>query len=367
VEPEPPRKVAVLIDSLLGGGAERVAVENARALDPNRYVGHLIVTRISGPLEALVRDSGLACTVLGRRRGFSPRAFLTARSVVRSVDLLHAHKFPGAMWGSLIAWSSRRPLIVHEHTFDGRSSRLRSFGYRHVIARAAKRILCVAPSVEAALIDDGVPRALLQVIPNGVPVDVAVPRTKARAELALEDAGIVIGLIARLRPEKQHELALEALALLRAQGHDVTLCCVGDGPRLDELQQLAGRLGIAAHVVWAGERPNAGRLVRAFDIAVLCSAYEGMPLAALEVLVAGVPLVATAVGSLPILLAEGGGRVVPNGDVRALANALSAELALLDNETRAATASTAAERFGLERMIRDIQHVYDEVLAGQRP
>lgn len=361
-----PRKVAILIDSLLGGGAERVAVDIARALDSERYAAHLIVTRNSGPLEALVRESGLACTVLGRRRGFSPRAFLTARSIVKSGSLLHAHKYPGGMWGSLIAWSSARPLIVHEHTFDGRPSASRRLGYRYLISRAAKRIICVAPSVAASLADEGVPAALLEVIPNGVPTDVAIPRAEARAELGLDPSRIVIGLIGRLRPEKRHELALEALAMLRQADHDVALCCVGDGPRRDELQRLASQLGVASHVVWAGERPNAGRLVRAFDVAVLCSAYEGMPLAALEVLVAGVPLVATAVGSLPLLLAQGGGRLVPSGDSRALATALAAELALLGRGERTASTSAAAEQFGLPRMIRDIQRVYDEVLTEQR-
>jgi glycosyltransferase involved in cell wall biosynthesis len=361
-----PRKVAILIDSLLGGGAERVAVDIARALDSERYAAHLIVTRSSGPLEAVVRESGLACTVLGRRRGFSPRAFLAARSIVRNVSLLHAHKYPGGMWGSLIAWSARRPLIVHEHTFDGRPSAARKLGYRFLISRAAKRIICVAPSIAASLVDEGVPAALLEVIPNGVPTDAAIPRAEARAELGLDSSRIVIGLIGRLRPEKRHELAVEALAILREEGHDVTLCCVGDGPRLDELQRLATELGVASHVVWAGERPNAGRLVRAFDVAVLCSAYEGMPLAALEVLVAGVPLVATAVGSLPLLLAEGGGRLVPSGDSRALATSLAAELALLGHEQRTASMHAAAEQFGLPRMIRDIQRVYDEVLIDRR-
>ena len=90
---------------------------------------------------------------------------------------------------------------------------------------------------------------------------------------------------------------------------------------------------------------------------------EGMPLAALELLVAGVPLVATAVGSLPELVADGGGRVVPSGDANALAKALAAELADVGFRDRQLAAERARTRFGLERVALDVQRVYDEILA----
>ena len=358
--------MTILIDSLLGGGAERVAVEAASRLDRDRYVPHLLVTRHSGSLEQIALDHGIACTVLGRQRGFHPRAFLRARAVVRDGDLLHSHKFEGSMWGALLARAARRPLVAHEHTFDGRQSRRRTFGYRYLIAPTASRILCVSGPVAASLVAEGVAPDLLEVVPNGVPIEGLLDRESARAELGVEPVGVVIGFVGRLRREKRHELALQALALLRREGHDVTLCCVGDGPRLEELRVLAEQLGVGEHVRWSGEVPNAGRLVSAFDVAVLCSEYEGMPLAALEFLVAGIPLVATAVGSLPQLLADGGGTVVPPGDARALADALAAELAVHDPERRGRALESARAQFGLERLAGDLSRVYDEVLACAR-
>lgn len=361
-----PRKVVVMIDSLLGGGAERIAIELAGALDPDRYRPHLLVTRHSGPLQQLVRDAGLECTVLERRGAVDLGALRRARAIVRSSDLLHAHKFEGAMLGALVARAAGRPMVAHEHTFNGRPNAKRRLAYRHLIAPAARRIVCVAPSIAESLVAYGVPAELLKVIPNGVPTGIALEREAAREELRLSPSGIVIGIVGRLRPEKRHDLALEAFALLRREGRDVTLCCVGDGPELDELRTLGATLGVLDHVSWAGERPNAGRLVRAFDVVVLCSDYEGMPLAALEALVAGVPLVATAVGSLPELVSHGGGRVVMPGDARALADALAVELDELDLERNDRASASARELFGLKRAAAALQQVYDQASGAGR-
>lgn len=358
-----PRRVTILVDSLLGGGAERVAVETACALDPTRYVAHLLVTRHGGPLEELVRANGLECTILDRRRGFHPRAFARACRAVRDSSLVHAHKLEGSMWGAAMARITRRPLVAHEHTFDGTRTRRRTLGYRYLIAPTASRILCVSDYVAASLRDEGVQARLLETVPNGVRTDLALPRATARAELGLDPAATVVGIVGRLRPEKRHDLALQALNAVRAAGHDVVLCCVGDGPLRGSLETLAAELGLAEHVVFAGELPDAGRLAKAFDVGLLCSVYEGMPLAALELLVAGVPLVATAVGSLPELVADGGGRVVPSGDANALAEALAAELADVGFRDRQLAAERARTRFGLERVALDVQRVYDEILA----
>ena len=365
MEAHKPRRIVVLIDSLLGGGAERVAVELAGALDPTRFTAHLLVTRHSGPLEQLVHDRGLSYTILDRKGAIDVRALVRARSVIRGADLLHAHKFEGSLLGAVLARVARRPLIAHEHTFSGRSNTRRKLGYRFVIARTARRIVCVSGSVARSLSNEGVPAKLLSVIANGVPTAVAVPREEARAELGLESECIVIGMISRLRPEKRHELALAALALLREDGRLVKLCCVGDGPRRDELAALADELGVGEHVRWAGERSNAGRLARAFDVAVLCSDYEGMPLAALEFLVCGIPLVGTAVGSLPELVSGGGGRVVPPGDAPALARALAAELDESDPVKQERAAGRAEKLFGLGGSVARLQELYDQVLGDR--
>jgi glycosyltransferase involved in cell wall biosynthesis len=359
-----PRRIAILIDSLLAGGAERVVVQVASALDRDQFAAHVLVGRHSGPLEDILRADGIPFSILGRRRRFGPRGYGRALAVVRSADLLHAHKFVGSVSGVALARAARRPLIAHEHTFRGERSLGRTLAYRYWIAPAARRILCVSSSVAGALAAEGVPADKLRVVPNGVPLDIAVDRASARAELQLDPEASVVGIVGRLREEKRHDLALHAVARLREQGTNVTLCAVGDGPRRGELEQLAVRLGISGSVRWAGERPNAGRLMRAFDVTLLCSTFEGMPLAALESLVAGVPVVATAVGGLPELLGAGAGELVPIATPAALAQGLAS---VLEEEREQMSARQRAfdeirARHGLQHVAREYEQVYREVL-----
>ena len=365
---ENPRTVTIVIDSLLGsGGAERVAVETASGLDPERYVSHLLVTRHAGSLEEVVRERKLVHTILWRRRRYDASAFLRARKIARRGDLIHSHGFYPNIWGAILSRTTGRPLVAHEHTGDTRESRARTLAYRLVIAPAARCIVCVSEPVAASLVEIGVSPRRVEVVPNGVPIDDVLPRTEARRELGLSPSDAVVGMIGGLRPEKRHELALEAVSLLKSQGHEITLCCIGGGQRLAELRSLGESLGLGRHVVWAGERVDARQLVRAFDVTLLCSDFEGMPLAALESLVAGVPVVATAVGSLPELLSHGGGTLVPPEDVPALAAALLAEIAGHDSERREEAREHARERFGADRYMTDIQRVYDRALGRSSP
>lgn len=359
-----PRQVAILIDSLTPGGAERVAVEAAGALDRDRYHPHLVVTRQGGGLEQLARDRDVRLTVLGRRRGFAPRKLAHAFSIVRGSAVVHAHLWGSGMWGALLARGARRPLIAHAHRFDAALSRSWLPGYRYWIAPAAHRVVCVSEEIFAAFRAAGLPAARLAVVPNGVALDGALTRFEARAELGLLESDRVIGMVARLREEKRHDLALECLALLRSQGLEVVLCVVGDGPEEARLHRVARDLGVGDHVRWAGPREGAGRLVHAFDVSLITSTIEGMPLAALEALVEGVPIVSTPVGAMPDLLARGGGRVVRAAEAEQLVVALAATLAGSDDAALVRSRESARSLFGIDRVARELEQLYDAAIAG---
>lgn len=331
-------RLMVLIDTLAMGGAERVAVELVCGLDRRRFAPHVVVTRSTGPLQQQLHAADVPVTVLGRRRRLSLVAYRRARRIARSCDLIHSHKFSSNVWGALLARTSGRPLIAHEHNWSGTPSRLRSFLNRRWIAPVTSQFACVSAPVARQLIGDAVPASKIRVLRNAVPLDQPVSRSAARRELRISPTAFVVGIVARLRPEKNHELLLQATARLVADKREVTVCAVGDGPRRAYLERLAKEFGVADRLVWAGERRTAGRLVTAFDIAVLCSAWEGLPLAALEAMAAGVPLIATAVGGLPDLLADGAGLLVPPGDAEGLAAAIATLHAAPDTAARIAAA-----------------------------
>lgn len=365
-----PIRIATMVDSLLAGGAERVAVELACALDRSRFAPHVLVTRGDGPLRELLERADVPVTMLDRRGPTDLAPWLAARRhLVRDADLLHTHKFGSNAWGALLARSAGVPQVAHEHNFSEQPSRLRGFVDRRLVARTASRVLCVSDSVADVERAVGVPDRLIEVVPNGVRLDDAWPRGAARAELGLTRESFTVGIVGRLRPEKAHEVLLEAIAQLARAGRDVRLCVVGDGPRSGELQLLAARLNIAGRVTWAGERRDAATLAAAFDAAVVCSHWEGLPLAALESMAARVPLVASSVGGLPTLLEGNAGVLVPPADPVALAEAIGR---LMDDSSHRASVATLGrarieDHYGFEGVVRRVEQLYVDVLESRSP
>lgn len=364
-----PIRVTTMVDALLAGGAERVAVELACGLDRERYEPHVLVTREDGPLRSLLEQADVPFTILGRSDALDLGPWRAAhRHLARNADLLHSHKFGSNAWGALLARTARVPLIVHEHNFSEQPSRSRRLIDRQWIARRASRVMCVSDSVADVERACGIPERLIEVVPNGVRLDAAWPRGAARAELGLEGRSFTIGIVGRLRPEKAHDVLLEAVGQLARSGRDVRLCVVGDGPCRADLQLQAARLGIDGRVTWAGERRDAATLAAAFDVGVISSRWEGLPLAALESMAAAVPLVATAVGGLPTLLDGGAGVLVPPSDPQALAAAIDQLVADPELCTSYGSRGRARidERYSFAGMVDRIQNTYDAVLDEQQ-
>jgi len=366
-----PRRIAMLVDSLNVGGAERIAVEVACALDRTRFEPFVIVTRFSGPLAAPLEEAGIEYAIIDRKRGFAPWKYRRAHRLAKTADLIHAHKYGSNMWGALLARTAKRPLVVREPTFSGVREKRRTYGYSRWIAPVASRIICPSGIVAQSLYDEGVPEDLVEVVPNGVRTETALPRLEARRELGLEPEDFVAGIIAQLRVEKAHEVLLQAAARLRAERRALKVCVVGDGPRRLVLQDMAIRLGLDGSVVWAGEHRDARRLAAALDVGVICSDWEGLPVASLEILAAGVPLVATAVGALPAIVGDDAGVIVGVRDDEGLARAIAA---LMDDSERAAALGARGRRrvqeeYGFQHMVRNFERIYGEALEewARRP
>jgi len=363
-----PIRVLIVLDSLVSAGAERVAVDLACALDRKRYAPMFAITRFGGSLEQRLRDAGVPYEILGRTSRLSVRPIIRLHRLARAHDVIHSHKFGSNVWAALVARTARRPLITHEHNWAEHEGATHRALHRWWIGPRARRVLCVSAEVVETLAGFGVPRGRLLLVPNGVvPVEV-YERSEARARLGIAaGVGEVVGIVAALRPVKAHEVLLRAIAQLRDDHQRaVTLCVVGVGTEEARLRSLARELELDEHVVWAGERDDAARVVPAFDVSVLCSHTEGMPLAALEAMSAGVPVVTTAVGSLPELLDDGAGDMVPTDDPIALAAAITTALDRPDSERqqRVAHARARVERqFSHARAVAAIAALYDEAVT----
>ncbi|PZR32158.1 glycosyltransferase [Caulobacter segnis] len=193
-------------------------------------------------------------------------------------------------------------------------------------------------------------------IQNGVDASRFTPSEDsdaAKVALGLDPEDVVIGMLAAFRPEKNHEQAVEALALARARGMRAKLLCVGDGPTRPRVEELAASLGVSEHVVFAGEQRNVKPFVAAFDVGLLSSLrVETFSLAALEALASGVPMVMSDIGGASEIVEDGvNGYLFEAGDMDALVDRLCR---FSDPELRRAMKARArpsVERYSIEAMV----------------
>jgi teichuronic acid biosynthesis glycosyltransferase TuaC len=211
-------------------------------------------------------------------------------------------------------------------------------------AAQAAGIVTVSEALRGRLIELGVPGNRIEILRNGVDLELFAPqdRAAARRELGLDAAGPVVLSVGWLAPQKSFDLVIRAAAALP----DTLLVIVGEGPEKAALQRLARDLQTGERVRFLGTMPQQrlATVYNAADVLVLASAREGLPNVVLEALACGTPVVATAVGGLPEIVRVGAaGRLVQERTPEAIAAALRDLLA--DPPGRAAVRA-CAERFG---------------------
>lgn len=187
----------------------------------------------------------------------------------------------------------------------------------------------------------------------------AIARASARSKLGLDPDDVVLGIVGRLVPIKNHELLFDAVPHLldRAQPR-LRILVVGSGEREETLKEHARERGIEEHVRWLGWRRDLPDIYPAMDVLALPSKDEGTPVAVIEALAAGVPVVARDVGGVAEVVENGRwGRLVRKPE--AFADALAATITDPPSpETRAAASRSVLERYGLERLVRDLEEIY---------
>jgi glycosyltransferase involved in cell wall biosynthesis len=308
------------------GGAESVVSALVSGFVNRGHSAHVAVILDRGapdpPFVKRLSSSGAGVTVLRP----PPRGYLEERRALIELigglnpDVVHTHGYRADVTGGLAARATRVPVVstAHGEIPGGAKNRFYLWLQRRVY-RGFDRVVAVSRPLATRLEASLRGRTPIHTVPNawespGAPLD----RARARARLGLPHGAFVVGWVGRLAWEKGPDVLLEAGARLRDL--DLTLCFVGDGPERQALVERARDQGL--DVYWSGVVPEAWRLFTAFDLFVLSSRTEGTPMALLEAMHAGVPIVATAVGGVPDVVGEGAGWLVPPEDPEALAAAV---------------------------------------------
>jgi glycosyltransferase involved in cell wall biosynthesis len=307
-------RVLHVIQALGVGGAERVVVALARG---SRRVGdEVAVASAGGDLAAELPDSTaqFPLPLLERRPSRLPAGVRSVDQALRAFrpDVVHAHN-PGVALaaGTATLRGRRAPGYTSVHGVADEDYRAAA----RVLRLGGLPVIACGPAVAAGLGEQGLD--VVATIPNGVPPAPApADRAALERELGLRPGARLLVTVGRLTTGKNQALAVRALAAVP----NATLVVAGDGPARHEVEAAARSAGVEDRVVLAGTRPDAWALVGAADAVVIPSRSEGMPLAALEALAAGRPLVATAVRGLRELLVDGRTAIlVPPDDPDALA------------------------------------------------
>lgn len=367
-------RVMLVVETLGMGGMEQVVVTLARALDRERFEPEILCLKEAGPLAEVARDHDIPVHGIGYVAGRPDYlAFTKVARVLRErrVSVVHSHNTCAFIFGTLGARLAGVRTIVHTDHARAFPDRFRYMAAEYLLSHLVYRVVGVsAPTSEALHRHERIPRRKLVTIPNGIDRSryaVALDRAQARRALGIAAEAPVIALAARLTEQKGLAYLLRALPAVIARHPDVVLLVAGDGPLRPALEAQAAELGVAPHVRFLGMRDDIAALLRACDVYALPSVWEGLPMAILEAMAAGLPVVGSDVGGVSTAVEHGvTGLLVPERDPARLAEALLAVLG--DRVLRRRLGDEARRvferRFTAEAMARAYEALYLRAPAG---
>jgi glycosyltransferase involved in cell wall biosynthesis len=314
----------------LSSSAQTLLRDRVLALRAKGVDNHIVC--IDGPYVSSLRADGIPVATVHFPRGLDPFrlvwSLLQVTAYLRRVkpDLVHTHcSVPGVV-GRLAARLAGVPVVMH--TVHGFHFHDQGRGFTHALAVAVERFVGrftdVLLSQNRADLEQAVrlrivPRDRAHYVGNGIAVE-RFPVAPARRSA---DRPVVITCVARMERVKNHAMLIEGARRLADRGVAFELRLVGGGSGRAALESHAAALGLGAHVRFLGYRDDIPALLAQSDIGVLTSLKEGIPRAALESMVVGLPMVATRVNGTREVVRHGDtGFLVETGDVRALAEAL---------------------------------------------
>lgn len=293
--------------------------------------------------------------------------------------VVHTHTAKAGAVGRAAAILAGVPIVVHTyhgHVLRGYFSPARTAAYRAIergLARRTDRLLAVTTRVKDELIALGVGMpAQYRAVPLGFDLAPLLAAERRRGELR-EELGVgdapLVGIVARLVPIKAHEVFLAAAARVHREVPSARFLIVGDGELRATLERRSIELGLGDAVRFLGWRADIDRLYADIDVVALTSRNEGSPVALIEAMAAGVPVVSTEVGGVADVVEHGvTGLLAPMDDAAAVANHVLTLLAApemrraMGQRGRAIVAAT----YGADRLVRDIEALYEDLVREKQ-
>jgi glycosyltransferase involved in cell wall biosynthesis len=311
LEDRGPLRVMFVLSSMPVGGAETLLVNLTRRLDKTRFTPLLCCLQTLGPLgEELAGElpafSGLIhgkydLLVLPRLVRLFKRERVDAVVTIGAGDKM--------FWGRIAAHLAGVPVICSAIHSTGWPDVIERLNRTSLLTRWTDAFIAVADEHGRHLVDiEGFPAQLVHVIPNGIDVDrfAATNSSSAmRQSLGVAADAPLVGIVAALRPEKDHVLFLNTAAIIRDKVPAARFLIIGDGPERPRLEKLAAELSLRDAVQFLGNRSDVPELLNSLDVFVLTSQMEASPVSIMEAMACGKPVVAPRVGSIDESVIDG--------------------------------------------------------------
>jgi glycosyltransferase involved in cell wall biosynthesis len=355
----------VLTDTNIGG-AGRYLFNLLSHRDKSRF-NVIVACPGGGELEKQLRKKGVKVfTLEGGESSTNLGHIKKLRQIIsrEKIDIVHTHaSLSGRIAGKL---SGCKVVMTRHGLGSSENGPVKRLITRSISRLFTDRIIAISRAVKIGLIDSGVPANMITTIYNGIDLSkFAEVKGILRKELNFSPDIPIVGIVARLVPEKGYEYAINAFYHVLKVFPSARLIIIGEGPLEESLKKMCTKLGIKDHVIFMGYRQDVESLEVDFDVFVLPSVSEGLGLALLEAMALGKPAVATQTGGIPeVIKHKVNGFLVPPGNDKYLAESI---IEALSNKNQAkmlglAAQKTVFEKFSSYTMIEYTEKVYMEIL-----
>jgi glycosyltransferase involved in cell wall biosynthesis len=368
-------RVVEIMATGTSGGAQEHVYSLMKRLDTSRFDASVVSLSAGSAVRRLERE-GFDVSVIDDPDDAVAVGALVAHLLDVRPDVIHTHMYRADVVGTKAAMAlaesgHHRPYLVS----TVHSSRVRSADDKEILRALTPemdQLIAVSRSIERKIADEHRDGAPVRLIYNGIDLeryDHQEPCCTLRDEYGMEPGSQIVGVVARLEPEKGHQTLLDSWPLVLRDVPDAYLLIVGEGSRRDFLEQRARENRVAHRVVFTGRRDDVPAVTAALDVAVLPSHREAQGLSILEAMALSRPVVASDVGGIPEMIEDGiTGLLVPHDQPEALAAAivrLLTDHALADTIARAAH-DLVHDRFCIELMVRAVEEIYETGARGRQ-
>jgi glycosyltransferase involved in cell wall biosynthesis len=365
-------RILHVIDSLEFGGAEKVLVALANGFASRHEVTVCCISRIGELASELDARIPVICMHRGNGNDYLLPWRLARKLRDGRYDVVHAHNWGVFLESGIAAWLARVPVAIH--TVHGpylprgpgwrqRVKKVLRHAAERRVARSFGRIVAVSDAIRAYIPETtGIEPARLDTVHNGIAGGLVQRSVQARP--------LTFITVGRLDAIKNHAMMFRAFAQLARRWPECRLVVAGDGPQRQALESLIDELHLRPQVSMLGFRTDVADLLREADIFLMSSRYEGISIALLEAMRAGLPAVATRVGGMPEMVIDGQtGLLVPSEDTEAFAQAMARLAEAEEMRLRFGIAAQALQQreFSLETMLARYEALYTAPLPATDP